>query len=263
MKWGIAAAGRFGEDIVHAFAIASEIVFYGLEIPFSRQDYESELIWSAEGVRRLLRLSGRYGLEMSSCIAGRYNLRGSPDEDPAVRQEAAELLLGLIDRCADAGIGRILVAFFGRQQMATEEQIERTVAGVSRCAARAESRGVTLALQGTVTAPQWLEILARIGSEAVGVYYDVGNAIWLGYDGPAELQRLAEAGVLAQIHVKDMTLDKQNVPPGEGDVDWDAVGVAVRTIGWDDYLVLETPVSAAPREDYSTWLELLRGRIEG
>ena len=262
MKWGIVAGARFGDDIADSFRIAAEIGFDGLEIPFNQRDWRAELIARREGVRRLLRLCEQYGLEMPSCIAGRYNLRGFPDDDPAVRAEAVEVMLHLIDMCAEAGIRRILVAFFGDQQMSSDERIERAIEGVGCCAPKAESRGVTLALEGTVPATTFLEIIERIGSEAVGVYYDVGNALWLGYDGPAELRVLHHAGVLAQVHVKDMTLGKQNVPPGEGDVDWGAVGAALREIGWEDYLVLETPVGADPRGDNARYLRYLREKIE-
>jgi len=262
MKWGIVAGARLGAEMEDSFRAAAEIGFDGLEIPFNQRDHESELIWSPEGVQRLLRLSERYGLEMPSCIAGRFNFRNFPDDDPAVRAEAEELLLTLIDRCADAGIRRILVAFFGEQQIKTDEQLERVIEGVGRCAPKAESRGVTLALEGTVTAQSFLDIIERIDSEAVGVYYDVGNAVWLGYDGPAELRALADAGVLAQIHVKDMTLEKKNVPPGEGDVDWDAVGDALAEIGWEDYLVLETPVPDEPLSGNAGYLAFLREKLE-
>lgn len=262
MKWGIVAGARLGAEMQDSFRAAAEIGFDGLEVPFNQRDHETELIWSPEGVQQLLRLSERYGLEMPSCIAGRYNFRNFPDDDPAVRAEAGELLLTLIDRCADAGIRRILVAFFGEQQIRTDEQIERVIQGVGRCAPKAESRSVTLALESTLPAETVLEIIERIGSEALGVYYDVGNAVWLGYDGPAELRTLSAAGVLAQIHVKDMTLDKKNVPPGEGDVDWDAVGDALAEIGWEDYLVLETPVPEEPLSGNAGYLAFLREKLE-
>lgn len=261
MKWGIVGGMRFGENMEDSFRTAAEIGFDGVEIPFIQLDYETELIWSPQGVQQLLRYAERYGMEMPSCIAGRYNFRNFPDDDPAVRAEAEELLLTLVDRCADAGIRRILVAFFGEQQITTEEQMDRVVEGVGRCALKAESRGVTLALEGTITTETFLDIIERIGSEAVGVYYDVGNAVWLGYDGPAELCTLANAGVLAQIHVKDMTHDKRNVPPGEGDVDWGAVGDALGEIGWDDYLVLETPMAEDPLSAYAAYLEFLRDKL--
>ena len=262
MKYGICAAGRFGE-LEDAFRVAPEIGFDGLEIPFVKVDnYEDELIWTREGVRQLRSWSEQHAVEMPSCVAGRYNLRGFPDDDPRVREEAVELMLHLIDMCAEAGIGKILTAFFGDQMLDGEERIQRAIDGVSECAPRAESQGVTLALEGTVDVETWLRMIDAIGSEAVGVYYDVGNALRFGLDGPEEMRRLDEEGLLSQIHIKDMTYDHKNKPLGDGDVDWDGVGEALREISYDDYLVLETPSSENPREDYATWLEFTRQLTE-
>jgi hexulose-6-phosphate isomerase len=263
MKYGICAAGRFGE-LEDAFRLAPEIGFDGLEIPFTKlEDYQEELIWTQEGVRQLRDWSEQYGVEMPSCVAGRYNRRGFPDDDPQVREEAVELMLHLIDRCAESGIGTILTAFFGDQAMETDEDVERAIEGVRKCAPRAESQGVTLALEGTVDADTWFYMIDEIDSEAVSVYYDVGNALRFGLDGPAELRRLDEAGLLAQIHIKDMTCDHKNKPLGDGDVDWEAVGEALREIDYDGYLVLETPRSDDPREDYGAWLQFTRSLVSG
>jgi len=262
MKFGICAGGRFGADLEDAFRIAPEIGFDGLEIPFVKQeDYRDELIWTPEGVRQLREWSECYAIEMPSCVAGRYNHRGFPDEDPEIHEEAVELMLHLIDMCADAGIGTILTAFFGKQMLDSEERIARSIEGVKRCAPKAESRGVTLALEGTLDAETWLRMIDAIGSDAVSVYYDVGNALRFGHDGPAELRRLDAEGLLAQVHIKDMTYDHKNLPLGEGDVPWDAVGKALREISYGGYLVLETPSSDNPREDYATWLEFTHALV--
>lgn len=58
-----------------------------------------------------------------------------------------------------------------------------------------------------------------------------------------------------------MTYDHKNMPLGEGDVDWNAVGAALREISYDDYLVLETPRSDTPCEDYATWLEFTNALV--
>lgn len=262
MNFGICAAGRFGAELEDAFRIAPEIGFDGLEIPFVKvEDYEDELIWTHDGVAQLREWSEQYAIEMPSCVAGRYNRRGFPDEDPEVREEAVDLMSHLIDMCAEAGVGTILTAFFGDQMLDSDERIERAIEGVKQVAPKAESRGVTLALEGTVDVETWLRMIDAIDSDAVGVYYDVGNALRFHLDGPAELRRLDDEGLLAQIHIKDMTYEHENRPLGEGDVDWDAVGDALREISYDGYLVLETPRSDAPREDYARWLEFTHALV--
>ncbi len=260
MKYGIGAA-RFGDNIEEAFRLAPEIGFDGLEIPFNRvEDHEEEFIWSRDGVEKLRAWAEGYGVEMPSCVAGRYNKRGFPDDDRQVRKEAEVLMVHLIDMCAEAGIHTILTPFFGDQVLDDEERIERAIDGLKQCAPHAESRGVTLALEGTVDAETWLRIIEAIDSRAVGVYYDVGNAARYRLDGPEELRVLSEERVLEQIHIKDMTLDHRNMPLGEGDVDWYAVVGAINQIEYDGYLVLETPMSENPCEDYAAWLEFIKSR---
>ncbi len=256
MNYGIVSL-RF-ESMTDAFREGREIGFDGLEIPFNQIEYENELIWSDEGIQTLNHLREQHGMAIPSCMGGRYNLRNFVDDDPEVREEAERLMLRLIDQCAMAGIPRILVAFFGDGAIEGEEGIRRAIHGVSRCAPRAESQGITLALETTMDVDTHLRLVDGIGSDAVAVYYDVGNACRFGWDAPSEMRVLAEHDLLEQIHIKDMTLDHKNMPLGEGDVDWDAVFGTIREIGYDDWLVLETPGSDNPRDDYAAWLEFTR-----
>ena len=209
-------------------------------MPFNGLDYEQEVLWTREGVQQIRGLAEATGLEVPSCCAGRYNRRGFVNPDPAVREECVEKLVHLIDTCAEVGMQNILVAFFGDHEIKTNEHKDLVVGAMQRCAPKAESRGITLALEGTVTAEDFIEIIERADSEALGVYYDVGNAVWLGYDGPAELRKLSEAGLLRQIHIKDMTLDKKNARSDPASWHSPSVTEAIGDIGYDGYLVLET-----------------------
>jgi L-ribulose-5-phosphate 3-epimerase len=276
MKYGI-IAGILDPDLETAFRMGQELGFDGLEMSFNELDYEKALLWTHEGVQQIRRLAEATGLEVPSCCAGRYNRRGFVNPDPAVREECVAIMLHLIDTCADVGMDNILVAFFGDHQIETDEHKDLVVEAMKRCAPKAESRGITLALEGTVTAEEFMEIIERADSEALGVYYDVGNAVWLGYDGPAELRKLSDAGLLRQIHIKDMTVDKSNVPlgepvaagsdrlrsPGEGGVDWPAVAEAIRDIGYDGYLVLETTGGDDRRAFAQRHLAFIKGYLEG
>ncbi len=147
--------------------------------------------------------------------------------------------------------------------MQTDQQIEWAVAGLKRVAPKAESRGVTLALEGTVSDQTWLAMIEQIGSDAVGVYYDVANAMTYDFDSSAEMPVLMAAGVLTQIHIKDMMHDRKNMPLGQGEVDFEAVGRTIRAIGYDAYLVLETPSSGDPAVEQKEYLEFTRRLIEG
>ncbi len=262
MKYGIIAS-ILDPELETAFKMGRELGFDGLEVPFNGLDYEQEVLWTREGVRQIRRLAEATGMEVPSCCAGRFNRLGFVNPDPEVREECVEILLHLIDTCAEVGMQNILVAFFGDHEIETEEHKDLVVEAMRRCAPKAESRGITLALEGTVTAEDFFEIIDRTESEALGVYYDVGNAVWLGYDGPAELRKISDKGLLAQVHIKDMTAEKQNVPLGEGGVNWPAVADALREIEYDGYLVLETTGGDDRRAFAQRHLAFIKSCIEG
>jgi hexulose-6-phosphate isomerase len=262
MKYGIISR-ILDPELEAAFNMGQELGFDGLEIPFVELDCEKEPLWTREGVQQIRGLAEATGLEVPSCCAGRYNLRGFVNPDPEVREKCVEILLHLIDTCAEVGMENILVAFFGDHEIETDKHRDLVVEAMKRCAPKAESRGITLALEGTVTAEDFFEIIDRTESEALGVYYDVGNAVWLGYDGPAELRKISERGLLAQVHIKDMTPEKQNVPLGEGGVNWPAVGDALREIEYDGYLVLETTGGDDRRAFAQRHLAFIKKHLEG
>ena len=76
-------------------------------------------------------------------------------------------------------------------------------------------------------------ILDRIGHESVAVYYDVGNSTRMGYDVPAEIRLLKDR--IAMVHFKD----GPNYL-GEGDVKFDPIAAAIKDIGYQGWIVLET-----------------------
>ncbi len=279
MKYGIISR-TLDPDLETAFAMGRELGFDGLEILFVELEYQKEILWTREGVRQLRRLAEATGLELPSCCAGRYNRRGfvNPDPavreecveimlrgfvnpDPAVREECVEIMLHLIDTCSDAGMENILVAFFGDHEIRTEQHKDLVVEALKRCAPKAESRGITLALEGTVPVEDFLAIIERVDSEALGIYYDVGNAQWLGYDIAAELRTARD--LVAQVHIKDRTMSGENVPLGEGAVDFRVVADTLHGIGYEDYLVLETPGGDDRRAFAERHLAFIRQFVEG
>jgi sugar phosphate isomerase/epimerase len=134
----------------------------------------------------------------------------------------------------------ILVAFFGKGDLLTPDgqlkqaDVDAVVQRLKAAAPRARDTGVVLAIENYLNARQNLEILERVGSAAVQVYYDVYNTGFTkGYDVPAELRQLK--GRIAQIHFK-------NGPQylGEGKLQYPPIAAAINETGYRDWIVLET-----------------------
>ena len=173
------------------------------------------------------------GLVISSFMMGllnSYPLASDP-RGPAWLEQS-------IDAAKDLGAKVILVAFFGRGSLGNRGNIKKAdvdvvVERLKAAAPRAKDAGVILGIENELTAQQNAEILDRVKSPAVQVYYDVGNMTNNGYDVPAEIRFLKER--IAIFHFKDGANYL-----GEGKVKYPEIGAAIKEIGYQGWIVLET-----------------------
>jgi L-ribulose-5-phosphate 3-epimerase len=212
---------------------AKEAGLDGIEIPI--RGNEEKLQLSDPSVRqRYKQQMQETGLVVSSLMMGLLNT------NPLVSDPRAPgWLEQSIDAAHDLGAKVILVAFFGKGDLRDADKqlkagdVDQLVKQVKAAAPRAKDAGVILALENTLSAKQNVEILERIGSEAVKIYYDVGNSTRNGYDVPTEIRFLKDR--IASIHFKD---GKNYL--GEGEIKFDPIGSAINAIGYQRWIVLET-----------------------
>jgi len=226
MKYGVMEGVLRGtrEEI---FSDAQKLGFDGVELWNINED----------AVDELKKLSQKTGVAAISVVCGPKGL-ASPDAEE--RKSATGELAAVISRCEAVGAGVILVPFFGMRNLEDEDAVALAIEHFKECAKEAEQSKVILALEMAMNAPDSLELVNRIGSEYVKVYYDVGNAVNAGYDVVEEIKLLA--GQISQIHIKDA--GGQFL--GEGKVPLKAACEAIKEIGFDGYLVLETPATDNP-----------------
>ena len=101
-------------------------------------------------------------------------------------------------------------------------------------------------------------LIDQIGSEFVGAYFDVGNILPFGY--PGQWIRILGKRI-KRIHVKGIRRDVAGwnafVAPGEGDVDWPAVMAALRQVGYDGFVTVESPPPAHVPESFLNAISLM------
>jgi sugar phosphate isomerase/epimerase len=234
MKVGI-RDGMLSLPVEGTFSKAKEIGFNGIETCIGR-DYREHRLWSDAGINELKTLSEEAGVEMPSLSPGGFTSYTFAHSDDEKRAEGIVMLQYLSAICPKLGAKVILVPFFGDGEIQKEHiTAPRFIDGLKMAAGTAEKYDVFLALESTLNADEHQQILDQVGSPAVGVYYDMGNATSRGYDPAREIQQLGKA--IVQMHIKDT---KGN-HAGEGDVDFPAVIEAIHAIGYDGWLVLETP----------------------
>jgi len=239
MKYGI-RDGMLGAPLETMFAVAKEIGFDGVEYCTNR-DYESSLLWEAGGPERLKGLADADGVAVSSLSPGIFSSMHPALPEAEKRAEGQKALTHIIEVCPKLDTHDILVPMFPRDfKEWPDETWTLLVEGFKPLAETAEKHGVVLDLETTFDADSLQMIIDRIGSDCVKVYYDTANQLNRGYDIVAELRQLGD--LVGMIHAKDT--DRQNL--GGGKVDFDGVDAAIRDIGYDGYIVLETPTGDDP-----------------
>lgn len=167
---------------------------------------------------------------------------------------AEEWLSKGIDVAAAMNVKIILVPFFGKGDLRNDPAgVDAAVAALKRLAPRAEARGIILALESYLSAGEHLEILERVGSPAVRIYYDVANSQDAGHPILDEIRELGDR--IVEVHAKD-TKDLY----GKGSIDFPAVRKALEDIGFDGWLVIEgTKMPLGVEESVRYDADFLRG----
>jgi sugar phosphate isomerase/epimerase len=225
----------------------------GLQVSVGRNP-EEVLLRDPAVRRRYLELGRQHGITFHSIAAGDLLNRFPLASDP----RAAVWVIDAIEAAAALGASNVLMAFFGNGDLRfrdeagefvnesdgefasyrlDEEKVTSVVDTLEQIVPRAADAGVVLGLENTLTAEQNLAIMERVGSEWLEVYYDVGNSSGNGYDVQGELRQIGNDR-LCEVHLKDW-----NTPllgSEDGMVDMPAAAAALRDIGFDKWLVLES-----------------------
>jgi len=231
---------------------AVEATLQGIQVSLGRNP--DEMILTDPAVRqRYLELGREHDVSFHSIALGLLN-----DYPLATDPRAPTWVVDGIEAAAAIGAGNVLMAFFGKGDLRlrdengeftnesagafasyrlNEEHVANVVDILERTIPAARDAGVVLGLENTITASQNLQIIDRVGSEWLQIYYDVGNSTGNGYDVPGELRTIGNDR-LCEVHLKDW--NTRLLGSEDGSVDMTGAATALREIGYDKWLVLET-----------------------
>ena len=188
---------------------------------------------------RLAAAKAETGIEIPSLFLGEQIHGGIASPDPAVAGRAQSDALTAIEWAAELGARVILLPFFFASDLVTEADVDRAVQAFRAVCPPAHEAGIAIGFEGTLPAPEVRRLAAAVDSVGFGCYFDLANAVWLGHDTATEIRRLGK--LIVQVHMKDMLDEPTGCPPGLGRVDFAASARALTEIGFDGWIVLETP----------------------
>jgi len=175
-----------------------------------------------------LETAAKYQIEIASLAVG--SLNDFPyKSDPQTEQWVSDS----VDACKALGVKVVLLAFFAKGDLLNDPRgVEVVVQRLRKVAPKAEEAKVTLGIESWLSAEQHMDILNRVGSPAIRVYYDVANSHKQGYDIYKEIRVLGKN--ICEFHAKDYA-DLY----GKGSIDFKQVRLAMDDIGYRGWLQME------------------------
>jgi L-ribulose-5-phosphate 3-epimerase len=178
-----------------------------------------------------IKMSRLTGVKISSLGIGELN-QIPYKSDPRTE----EWVWDSIDVAKNLGVTVILLAFFSKGDLRNDPAGKaEVVKRLKMVAPKAEKMGITLGIESYLTAEEHLDIMDKVGSKAVKVYYDFRNAADAGNDVAKEIQLLGK-DTICEIHMKE-----NGYLLGEGTMDWNGIGHSLEDIGYhgDGWMQIE------------------------
>ncbi len=224
------------------FAIAQELGFDGVELDVAA-DFKNSFLWDADARKEVVALQQSTGVQLPCiCIGGLWQLSPANPDD-AVRAEAEEFIMGTVRHCAEIGAWAILAPINDGRGEWADGAMERWVDIMKRVAPVAEECKVTVCLENCGCTVQYqLDMIQAVGAPCVKAYVDMANFMAADCDSVEAIKMLGDN--VAHVHAKDFAVadgKRTNVPLGEGMIDVPGCMAALKEIGYDDYVTLETP----------------------
>jgi L-ribulose-5-phosphate 3-epimerase len=209
------------------FAVAKEIGLDGVQVSLGTAGNNMHLR-QKDIQEKYLAESKKHGVEIASL--GIAELNSIPyKSDPRTEQWVADS----IDVCKALNIKVVLLAFFGKGDLRGDAKgIEEVVRRLKRVAPIAEKGGVILGIESYLSAWEHMDIIQKVGSKSVQVYYDVSNSHKQGYDIYEEIRFLGSN--ICEFHAKDYSYLF-----GKGKVNFPAVRLAMDDIGYRGWIQIE------------------------
>ncbi len=222
--WNLRMTGR-----IEAVALAAKLGFEGVEVSLGRRVTENRLPLDDAGLQQQYRESFRqHGISIAGTCLDVLHVNYLKSDPLALRRVEDGIR---VSRALGAKV--MLLPFFGKGALETQDEMNRVGDALRELAPAAEKAGVMLGLENTISARDNARILERARSSAVRVYYDVGNSTFHGHNPHEEIPWLGKDRI-CQFHFKDKGY------LGEGVIDFPAILRLIEGIGFEGFANLET-----------------------
>lgn len=282
MKIGIITDCMKRNTLAEALADAARLGADGVQIYATTGEFTPDTL-GAEAKAKYKALLSQHGLEISALCGDMGGYGFERAEDNALRIEKTKRIIDLaVDFSA-----RVVTTHIGViPDEKTHPRYAVMLSALTECGSYAAAKGVTLAIETGPEKAKTLKAFIEDTEGGVGVNLDPANFTMVTGQDAVEAVSILK-NYIVHTHVKDgRKLDPElkaetvyhafavggvaalnackgfeELPIGQGDVDWKSYMKALREIGYDGYLTIEREAGDAPFDDIRSAVKFIRSFV--
>lgn len=253
MKQGISLFSfQPNANIKEIFTFAKEADYDGVEPVLGEEGYLTTSTTEKE-ILEIKKMADDMGLEIPSVGVWSLWENNLVSDNKSIAQKAFDIVQKQIEIANLLGADTILVVpgYVGCEFSSRPEKIrydiayDRSQEAFSKLAPIAEKAHVNIGIENVwnkflLSPMETVRFVDEIGSKNMGVYFDVGNVIYIGY--PEQWIEILGSRI-KKIHLSDCRFSQAGIGAFvdlfAGDVDFKEVAKSLAKIGYDDYIILE------------------------
>lgn len=206
---------------IEAFDVAREIGLEGIMVDMGSVENNLHLR-QAERQQAYLAASAASGIAITSLAMGIYNRVPFHSDS-----RTEEWVTGSIDATKNLGVQVLLLAFFNASDLRNDAARKKTAIDIlKKLTPHAEKQDVVLGIESYLDAKEHMEIIDKVGSPNLKVYYDFRNTQDAGHDAIAEFKKLKK-DLICELHMKE----NGSLLEG-GTMNWEAISNMIYETGY-------------------------------
>jgi sugar phosphate isomerase/epimerase len=152
-----------------------------------------------------------------------------------------------IDAATFFNVEVVLLAFFSKNDLRNDAKgVDTVIQKLKQVMPYAEKNKITLGIESYLTAEEHLDIMEKVGSDNLKVYYDFRNARDAGNDIYHEIK------LLGNKHICELHLKENGAFLGKADIDWVKVSHALNDINFQRNKWMQIEGALPPKYDFIT-----------
>ena len=228
---------------IAAFQLAKQIGLEGIQVNLG-SDGNNMHLREKSFQEAFLAESKKTGLQIASMAIAELN--NVPYKSEA---RTEQWVWDCVDVARNFDVKVILLAFFAKNDLRQDEQGKKEVIRrLKMVAPKAEKMGITLGIESYLSAEEHMDIIEKVGSKSVKVFYDFRNSADAGYDVIKEIKWLGKDAI-CELHMKE-----NGLLLGTGALDWKKICETLMEMEYygDGWMQIEwaTPKNADIVESY-------------